>query len=187
MHRPWVLLCFLFEKLLPIVNKGVQKQKHVAFVRCCNDVSKLFFLLCLCVSHHYPDPTHFCGCFGVPFCLRKQNIFLPLQFPGLRREKTVVDVEVSEDMKQQVLQQLERGITNLDMKLSLDKERQTEMVRLFFLAQRLCFLDMHTPLKCSYKCEPKTSPVPVSESISPAWKRCEDCSVSWSCLSILRL
>ena len=47
---------------------------------------------------------------------------------GLRREKTVVDVDVSDDQKELVYKQLLREQTNLHRKMSVDQQRQAEMV-----------------------------------------------------------
>ena len=47
---------------------------------------------------------------------------------GLRREKTVVDVDVSDDQKELVYKQLLQQQTNLQRKMSVDQQRQAEMV-----------------------------------------------------------
>ena len=52
---------------------------------------------------------------------------------GLRREKTVVDVDVSDDQKELVYKQLIQQQTNLQRKMSVDQQRQADMVMVFWV------------------------------------------------------
>ena len=49
----------------------------------------------------------------------------------MKREKTVIDVEVSEEKQKQIVSSLLREHTNVGMKFERERTRQEEMVRLF--------------------------------------------------------
>ena len=47
----------------------------------------------------------------------------------MKREKTVIDVEVSEEKQREIVSSLLRGHTNVGMKFERERTRQEEMVR----------------------------------------------------------
>lgn len=49
----------------------------------------------------------------------------------MKREKTVIDVEVSEEKQKEIVSSLLREHTNVGMKFERERTRQEEMVRLF--------------------------------------------------------
>jgi hypothetical protein len=51
----------------------------------------------------------------------------------MRREKTVVDVDITEDQKQAFLAQMTQQQRNLQNKISAQQKRQEEMVNLYRL------------------------------------------------------
>ena len=51
----------------------------------------------------------------------------------MKREKTVIDVEVSEEKQKQIVSSLLREHTNVGMKFERERTRQEEMVRPFIL------------------------------------------------------
>ena len=52
----------------------------------------------------------------------------------MKREKTVIDVEVSEEKQREIVQSLFREHTNVGMKFERERTRQEEMVSFCFLS-----------------------------------------------------
>ena len=52
----------------------------------------------------------------------------------MKREKTVIDVDVSEEKQREIVQSLFREHTNVGMKFEREKTRQAEMVSVCFLS-----------------------------------------------------
>ena len=58
----------------------------------------------------------------------------------MKREKTVIDVEVSEEKQREIVSSLLREHTNVGMKFERERTRQEKMVSLFVnLFQVACF------------------------------------------------
>ena len=58
----------------------------------------------------------------------------------MKREKTVIDVEVSEEKQREIVSSLMREHTNVGMKFERERTRQEKMVSLFVnLFQVACF------------------------------------------------
>lgn len=53
---------------------------------------------------------------------------------AMKREKTVIDVEVSEEKQREIIQSLFREHTNVGMKFERERTRQEEMVSVCFLS-----------------------------------------------------
>lgn len=61
----------------------------------------------------------------------------------MKREKTVIDVEVSEEKQREIVSSLLREHTNVGMKFERERTRQEEMVSLFIFGP-----DRTTAKKC---------------------------------------